>query len=200
MNRRAFLTVGCSIALALSAAGAGAEWPGWLGPHRDGKSDDTGLLKSWPTNGPALTWKAGGLGQGFSSATVAGGAIYTTGIKEGHLHLIALNIDGSPKWSKDVEAGFVNSHPGSRSTPTYDNGNLYLETDLGKVGCYDAATGAEKWTRKLSEFDGKLPGWGFAESVLVTGDLAIVTPGGTNCIVALDRKSGATVWGSEACA
>ena len=25
-----------------------ADWPGWRGPTRDGKSPDTGLLKSWP--------------------------------------------------------------------------------------------------------------------------------------------------------
>lgn len=198
MTRSVFLTVCCSLmALNLSAAGASPEWPGWLGPHRDGKSDDIGLLKNWPTNGPKLVWKATGMGQGFSSATVAGGAIYTSGIKEGHLYLIALNMDGSPKWSKDVEAGCVNDHPGSRSTPAYDNGNLYLETNLGEIGCYDAATGDERWTRKLSEFEGKAPGWGFAESVLLTGDLVIATPGGTNCIVALNKRSGATVWGSE---
>ena len=198
MTRSVFLTVCCSlIALNLSAAGLSPEWPGWLGPHRDGKSDDTDLLKSWPTNGPALAWKAADLGQVFSSATLAGGAIYTSGIKDGHLYLIALNMDGSPKWSKDVEAGVVNLHPGSRSSPTYDNGCLYLETDLGTVGCYDAATGAEKWTRRLSESGGKAPNWGFAESVLVTGDLVIATPGGTNCIVALNKQTGATVWGSE---
>ncbi len=198
MNRHAFLTVGCSlIAISACAAGPGAEWPGWRGAHRDGKSDDTGLLKSWPTNGPTLAWRATGMGQGFSSATVAGGAVYTTGIKEGHLYLTALNNDGSPKWSRDIEAGFVNNHPGSRAAPTYDGGTLYLETDLGTVGSYDAATGTPKWTRKLSEFGGKTPPWGFSESVLVAGDLAIVTPGGSNCIVALDRKTGATVWGSE---
>lgn len=198
MTGGVFLTVGCSlIALNLFAAGAGPEWPGWRGPQRDGKSGEEGLLKTWPPNGPKLAWKATGQGQGFSSATVAGGAIYTSGIKDGHLHLIALNLDGTPKWSKGVEAGYAQNHPGSRSTPTYDSGSLYLETDLGKVGCYDAATGAEQWTRKLSEFGGKSPRWGFAESILVTGDLAIATPGGTHCIVALNKKTGATVWGSE---
>ena len=101
------------------------------------------------------------------------------------------------KWSTAVESGFANDHPGARSTPAYDSGNLYLETDLGKIGCYDAGTGAEKWTRELSEFAGKAPRWGFAESVLLTGDLVIATPGGTNCIVALNKKTGATVWESE---
>ena len=197
MTRCVVPRVGCSlIVLTLSVVSAGADWTGWLGSNRDGKSDETGLLKSWPTNGPTLAWKAVGLGQGFSSATVAGGVIYSTGIKEGHLYLTALNRDGSPKWSKDVQTGFVNNYPGARSTPTYDNGNVYVETDLGTVGCYDAATGEKQWTRKLSEFGGRPPQWGFAESVLVAGDLAIVTPGGTNCIVALNRKTGATVWAS----
>jgi len=141
--------------------------------------------------------EATGIGEGFSSATVANGAIYTSGIKGGHLHLIALNMDGSAKWSQDVESGFAQSHPGSRSTPTYDNGKLFLETDLGKIGCYDAGTGAEQWTRKIGEFGGKAPQWGFSESVLVAGDLVIATPGGTNCIVALNKQTGATVWQSE---
>ena len=174
-----------------------AEWPGWLGPHRDGKAPDQGLLKTWPEGGPKLVWQATNMGQGFSSATVAGGAVFTSGLKDGHLYLIALNMDGTPKWSKDVDAGCVNDRPGSRSTPTYDGGSLYLETNPGKVGCYDAGTGEEKWTRKLSEFGGRTPGWGFSESVLVLGDLVIATAGGTNCLVALDKKTGATMWASD---
>jgi len=194
MTRNVILTVCCNlVALSLFAAGANQEWPDWQGPTRDGKSTETGLLKTWPTNGPTLVWKATGMGQGFSSATIAGGAIYTTGIKDGHLHLIALNMDGSPKWYKDVEPGFVNDHPGSRASAVFDSGNIYLETDLGKVGCYDASTGTEKWTRKFSEFGGKQPHWGFSESVLVSGELVIATPGGTNCIVAFDKKTGATI-------
>jgi outer membrane protein assembly factor BamB len=184
------------MALNLSAADVSREWPCFRGPDRDGKSPETGLLKSWPGNIPKLVWKAAGMGKGFSSAIVAGGSVYTSGLKDGHLYLVALNMDGSNKWSKDIESGFVNNIPGSRSTPTYDSGNVYIETDLGKVGCYDATIGAEKWTRKLSEFGGKAPGWGYTESVLVTGDLVIATPGGTNCIVALNKKTGATVWGS----
>src|SRR5450759_1130424 len=99
MTRSVFLTVCCSlIALNLSAAVGSPEWPGWRGLQRDGKSGEEGLLKSWPPSGPKLAWKATDMGQGFSSATVAGGAIYTSGIRDGHLHLIALNMDGAPKW------------------------------------------------------------------------------------------------------
>ena len=43
------------LCLSLTASPAvGADWPGWRGPNRDGKSPDTGLLKEWPAGGPPL--------------------------------------------------------------------------------------------------------------------------------------------------
>jgi outer membrane protein assembly factor BamB len=181
----------------LSAQGTNALWPGWHGPNRDAKSIEKNLLKTWPTGGPTLLWKTNGLGAGLASISIAGGAIFTAGARDGRLYLTALNLNGTLKWSKEIEPSVVNNYPGSRSTPTYDGGNIYIETDVGKVGCYDAATGTEKWTRRFSEFGGRLPGWAFSESVLIAGDLVIATPGGTNCIVALNKKTGETVWGSE---
>ena len=45
------------------------------------------------------------------------------------------------------------------------------------------------------EFDAKWPRWGYAESVLIDGDRLICYPGGTNgYMVALDKKTGKTVW------
>jgi len=49
----------------------------------------------------------------------------------------------------------------------------------------------------MREFGGKMPGWGYAESVLIYGNLAVVTPGGNNCIVALDKGTGKPVWSSQ---
>jgi outer membrane protein assembly factor BamB len=78
----------------------------------------------------------------------------------------------------------------------YDNGKLYVETGKGLVGCYDAKTGAKRWTRHLKEWGGRPHGWGHSESVLILGKLAIVTPGGTSCMVALNKETGETVWES----
>ena len=33
-------------------AESGGEWPQWRGPNRDGVSRETGILKTWPENGP----------------------------------------------------------------------------------------------------------------------------------------------------
>ena len=122
--------------------------------------------------------------------------IYTTGHKQGKLYLHGLSTKGKIVWSEEVGPGWTKSKPGSRSTPTYSEGNLYLVSGVGLVGCYDAKTGKRKWKRQMSEFGGRPGEWGYAESVLIVGDLAIVTPGGKNFMVALDKKTGEAVWQS----
>jgi outer membrane protein assembly factor BamB len=179
------------------AASAEGEWPCFHGPSRDAKSPDKGLLKEWPKEGPPLLWKFDGIGKGFSSVTVSGGMIYTAGDLGDRFTVFAFDMDGKPKFKIDHDAAWTKSQPGARSTPTIDGGNLYIESGSGLVGCYDAKTGAKKWVRQLSEFGGKPGGWGYAESVLILGNLAIVTPGGSKCIVALNKLTGQPVWASS---
>ena len=176
---------------------AEAEWPGWRGPLRDGKSPDTGLLKEWPAGGPGLLWQTGDIGRGFSSVAVSGGMVYLTGDVSGELVLSAFDLEGQSQWQKTVDSAWTRSHPGSRSTPVIDDGKLYLVSGPGLIGCYDAKTGDQLWTRRMREFGGRTPGWGYSESVLIYNDLAVVTPGGSNCIVALNKASGDTVWQSQ---
>jgi len=42
------------IAVLPAAALQAADWPQWLGPDRTGVSQETGLLKEWPKDGPRL--------------------------------------------------------------------------------------------------------------------------------------------------
>ena len=60
----------------------------------------------------------------------------------------------------------------------------------------DADSGDIKWFKTMDSFDGKSGGWGYAESILIHNRLAIVKPGGRNCIVALNKVTGQTVWRS----
>ncbi|MGB2823208.1 MAG: polyvinylalcohol dehydrogenase, partial [Phycisphaerae bacterium] len=53
-------------ASSLPAAAGKAEWPHWRGPERNAVSSETGLLKSWPADGPPLAWQADKLGNGYS--------------------------------------------------------------------------------------------------------------------------------------
>ncbi len=172
-------------------------WPGWRGSLRDGKSPDTGLLKQWPDGGPQLLWKVDGIGKGFSTVAVANGVVYTTGDVGDTLVISAFDLEGRPQWKTPHDAAWTKDPPGSRSTPMIDGGNLYLVSGHGLVGCYNARTGRGNWTVHLRDFGGSVPGWGYAESVLIYENLAVVTPGGRSCIVALDKSSGRPVWTSQ---
>lgn len=202
ISRRVIAT---ALLLAIALAGSGlvaAEWPGFLGPHRDGLSPDTGLLKQWPEEGPRLLWKVDNLGPGWSSLAVVDGCIYTTGNANGKQMLICLEDDGQERWR--VEQGPQCDHrgyPGARSTPTISGQRIYVTGGNGLVTCHAKDDGRIIWRRDMkTEMAGKVGGWRYAESVLVLGDLAIVTPGGDQAIVALNKETGETRWQSDATA
>ncbi|MCC6486309.1 MAG: PQQ-like beta-propeller repeat protein [Candidatus Hydrogenedentes bacterium] len=186
-----------ALALNSSAWCADAEWPGFRGPNHDGKSLDTGLLKEWPGEGPALVWKAGGLGRGFSTVAISGGKIFITGDVEDTLMLYAFDMNGQPLWNAKAGQAWTQDRPGARSTPAIDGDSVYLLSATGLLGCYDAATGSLRWSKEMSEFGGAPGGWGYAETPLIREKWMIVKPGGAQCVRALDKTTGDTIWASE---
>ncbi len=140
-----------------AAAAAGNDWPGWLGVNHDGKSPDKGLLKEWPGDGPKLLWKKTDIGRGYSGVAVAGDLVYVTGDVDGKLVIFAYNMSGQLKWKAENGAGYTvqSNFPGSRATPTIDDGLLYLFSAVGRLGCFDAKTGEPKWSRDAKEFGGR---------------------------------------------
>lgn len=185
-------------------AGARADdWPQWRGPKRDGCSAETGLLKAWPAEGPALAWKSTGLGAGYGTVTIVGSRGYVQGDKDGQSSLLALNLaDGKVVWSAPLgKAGAVGwgGFAGPRCTPSVDGDLVFAVGQFGEIGCFEAATGKPVWKKDYAaDFGGKSPEWGFAASPLVDGDNVVFCPGGENGnVVALKKKTGDLVWRSK---
>ncbi len=180
-----------------------ADWAQWRGPNRDGLSSGTGLLQQWPEGGPELAWKATGLGEGFSTVSVVGDRIYTTGDKGSTCYVHALNrANGELLWSKALgKAGAPGwgGFAGPRGTPTVDGDLLYVMGQYGEVACFKTSDGAKVWERHMvNDFGGELPEWGYSESILVDGDQAVCTPGGSKgAIVGLDKLTGKVLWQTE---
>ena len=174
-----------------SPAVSQSDWPQWRGPNRDGVSTETGMLDVWDEDGPPLLWQTEGLGKGYSSVAVVGGKIFTMGKLRQGAFLIALSVDrGKKLWETRVGSGDPNS------TPTVEGNLVYALDRNGKLLCA-RTTGEEVWAKDFrKDFGGQMmSGWGYSESPLVDGDRLICTPGGRNAIlVALDRKTGETVW------
>lgn len=186
--------------LTWTGLGFAEDWPQWRGPKRDGISTETGLLKQWPEGGPALAWKATGIGAGYSGVAVAGGKIFTMGDLQDANYLIALQEAGgkqlwSAKLGKSGAPGW-GGFAGPRCTPTVDSGRVYASGQYGELACFDAASGKVVWQKHLvKDFGGDLPEWGYSESPLVDGDRVVYTPGGSKgAIIALNKQTGDLIW------
>jgi len=180
------------------------DWPQWRGPQRNGLSNETGLLKEWPKEGPKLLWQLKDIGDGYSPPAVVGARIYllsNRGLENEFVQALSVE-DGKPVWT--TRLGNVGnpdqqpSYPMARSTPTIDGPMLYALSSDGDLACMETASGKIRWQKSLRKDFGGQPGvWAYAESPLVDGDLVVVTPGGEQAtLVALNKKTGAVVWKS----
>jgi len=175
----------------------------WRGHNRDGIFTETGLLKVWPEEGPQMLWSAEGLGYGQSSAAVANGKVYVTGIKDTLTTtgtLFVFDLEGNRLWEKDYGPDFCRYFHGARSTPTVVDDLIYIESGMGTLYCLNSETGEVIWTKDFLKDFGvdSVIQFGYAESVLIDGDNLICTPGGKeNNVVKLNRFSGEKVWSSK---
>jgi len=187
--------------VAVQGAAQSTDWPQWRGPNRDGISKETGLLKSWPANGPTLLWKAKGAGNGYSSFAVANGKLYTMGLRGDREFIVAFDVTtGKELWATQHGSAFRNDRgDGPRGTPTVDGDRLYALGGNGDLSSLDVRTGKVLWSKNvLKEFGGSNTRWGISESPLVIGDKVLVNAGGPNAsIVALKKSDGSVIWKSQ---
>jgi outer membrane protein assembly factor BamB len=189
-----------ALALSVATLHAAADWPQFNGPDRTGVSKETGLLKEWPSGGPAVVWSANGIGGGYGSMAVAATRVFVQGMRNGNSIVTALNrADGRHLWSKTIgRAGDNDQGDGPRSTPTVDGDRMYILSENGDLMCLKT-DGTEVWQRNiLRDFSGRQIRWLISESPLVDGAHVIVTPGGPGAgMVKLDKLTGKTVWTSK---
>lgn len=190
-----------ALALLLAAGSAlAADSPRFRGPQGDGVLSESGLLSAWPAGGPEMLWSAEGLGASYATVSVVNGRIYTTGMSAGKGSVYALDLDGKQVWQTEYgPESDGRGYPGTRTTPTFHEGRLYLLSSLGRAVALDAQTGKPVWQVDLFErFKGKNTYFGVAESPLVVDGKVLFTPGGPDAsVVALDPKTGETLWASK---
>lgn len=186
------------LALSTAASFAG-DWPQWRGVNRDDVSTETGLLKTWPAEGPKRVWLFENAGMGYAGFSIAGGKLLTMGTRDGKEILLALDANtGKELWASPIGDILGNGWgDGPRSTPTIDGDRVYAMSGKGNLISASLADGKVAWTVSMASLGGSTPGWGFTESPLVDGKNVICTPGGNKgTMAALDKMTGAVVWQS----
>ena len=193
------LLVVLSLLLLFSITGFSQLLGQWRGLDRSGVYPETGLLTEWPKEGPPLLWSVTNLAVGYSSVTVVGKSIYTSGSAATNEVLIALTDKGQLKWKSPCGRLTKSGDNCSRSTPTVEGNKIYVSTGRGDITCVDAQDGKVVWqARPTEDFEGTCGWWGYAESPLLCDDKVFFAPGGKKtAIVAYDKNTGKLAWTSE---
>ncbi len=194
------LATGVAISGLVPCQGFADDWTQWRGPNRSDNSNETGLLKEWPSNGPDQVWLNKDTGLGYGGIAVADGTIFTVGSRDDQEFAIALSAkDGKEVWSTVIGPLLKNNWgDGPRSTPTIDGDFVYALSAQGHLACLDRKTGKVAWKQAMEDVGGNVPFWGYSESPLVDENRVVVTPGGDQgAIVAFDKISGKQLWQSK---
>ncbi len=176
---------------------AAGEWPQFLGPQRNGRSSETGLLDRWPEEGPKVVWRVPG-GAGMSGLAVSRGRVLTLVQREEKQWLISLNANtGESVWQSAIAPEYRNPMGnGPRATPAISGDRVFVFTGEGILAAIDFRNGKLIWSHKvLADLAGKEAEYGMACSPLVIGEQVIVTVGAAKgTLVAYDTKSGKQLW------
>lgn len=188
----ALVVLAIASAAIAQAPASGKDWPQWLGPNRDGVSAEKGL--TLPA-GAKAAWTAD-IGNGYSSAAVVEGKLYTMGNANGQDTVWCLDAKtGKEIWKYSyacVAKG--GGYPGPKCTPAVDGELVYTINTAGDMYCLDA-NGKSKWNVNVSKTYGvKAGNWEFATSPVVAGDLVIMDVGPT---IALKKATGEKAWVSD---
>ncbi|MES2695209.1 MAG: PQQ-binding-like beta-propeller repeat protein [Verrucomicrobiota bacterium] len=176
------------------------DWPQWRGPTRSGVSGETGLLKAWPADGPKRLWLFENAGAGYSAPAIVAGKYYALGTRDGSEILLVLDATtGRELWTVKLSSVHDDDRgDGPRGTPTVEGDRAYSMTGPGNLVCVNLTDRKVQWEVKMTDLGGRVPKWGYSESVLVDGDQVVCTPGGgKGAIAAFDKLTGKLRWQSK---
>ena len=179
-----------------------ADWPNFLGPSKNGISSETGLIGSWPSEGPKEIWKKQ-VGAGYSAPAIRDQRLVLFHRIKNEEIVEAFNV-------RTAELIWRHSYPtryrdpfgynnGPRCSPLITKKYCFTFGAEGLLLCLDIKTGKQVWQRKTAE-DFKIPEafFGVGASPVLEGELLIIMVGGqpNSTMVAFNKNTGKTIWES----
>ena len=174
---------------------------GFRGPARNGFYPETGLLKTWPEEGPQLLWVTEDVGKGFSSPVIVGDRLYITGLDKDDQQEVFLcySLEGKKIYEKAYGKNWEAYPSDTRATPSIVGDKAYITSGTGEVACINITNGDIVWKVDGLKFGINYSTWGISEAPLVFDNIVIFSPGGDQtAMVALNASTGETLWLSEA--
>ena len=204
----------CTLLLMVAVPAFADDWPQWMGPNRDGRWNETGILQKFPSDGPKKLWSIP-IGGGYSGPAVVGNKVYITDYeskdprpvnnpggaskRQGKERLLCLDAkSGKEIWKYEYDCPYAVSYAsGPRCTPTIADGKVYILGSMGDLHVVDAEKGTLIWSKDFKkDYNAKTPIWGFTGHPLIYKDTVVCLVGGDNLLVAFDKNTGKEVWKS----
>ena len=183
-----------------TAANLPGAWPRFRGERSDGiAAAGEPLARHWPNAGPKVLWSIE-LGEGHAGAAVRDGRVfvldYDRAASADVLRCLSL-ADGGDIWRYSYPAGVKRNHGMSRTVPAVTDKFVVAIGPKCDVSCLDSTTGREYWLIDMvRQFGATVPPWYAGQCPLIDRDRAILAPGGSALLVAIDCRSGQIVWKS----
>jgi len=197
MHARSLLA---SLLLLPSIVLAAENWPQFRGPSGDGHSDSTGLPVKFG-EGDHVKWKTPIHGKAWSSPVVWGAHVWLTTANEAGTELSVVTVDKETGKIVRDEILFRVAAPQfchkfnsyASPTPAIEEGRIYVTFGSPGSACLDTKTGQKIWERTdfvCNHYRGA------GSSPILWENLLIMNFDGSDhqFIVALDKKTGKTVW------
>jgi len=193
----------CLLLLLFAALPARGDWPQFRGPDGTGISTGKGFPIDWSET-KNVRWKTRLHGRAWSSPVILGNQVWlTTASEKGHeLSAIALDRE-SGAVIHDLKLFHVETpqyaHPFNTyasPTPVLEPGRVYVTFGSPGTAAIDTRTGKVLWERRDFECNHFR---GAGSSPILFGDLLLMHFDGSDhqFVVALDKKTGKTVWRTE---
>jgi len=189
-----------AVTLAASAADSIEDWPQFLGRHRNNRSDETGLLDRWPTNGPSQLWEKS-VGSGYSAPSVRDGLLVLHHRVGGDEIVEAMDtVTGKTKWQHKTPSAFKDPfgyNNGPRCSPVLTSNSCFTFGAEGNLTCLSLTDGRLIWQRDTKkDWDVPEAFFGVGSTPLLEDGKLIVLVGGQpdSGVVALDPATGKTIW------
>jgi outer membrane protein assembly factor BamB len=174
------------------------DWSQYLGPNRNSKSAQKGILRTWPEGGPEVLWMVA-VGRGYGGPVVKDGKVYLLDREDkigDNLRCFDLS-DGKELWNFPYDAPGSVMFPGSRSVPIVEGNFVYSCGHNGDLYCIDIDTHKPVWNKNVwTDFGGdELPIWAITQCPLIYGNLLILASQAPDAgVVAYDKLTGDIVW------
>ncbi len=178
-----------------------ANWPAWRGPEGNGICREKNLPLRWSTN-HNVRWRVALPDRGNSTPVVWGDSVYITqSLEREHRRTVMCfdRRDGKLRWQAGPDWTAADptheENPHCSSSPVTDGHRVIAWFGSAGIHAYDRK-GRAVWRRDLGPQSHQ---WGYASSPVLCGNLCLLNfgPGPRSFLVALDKRTGRTVWQSD---